>query len=327
MPTHKSKDAERPLATNAYITTRMRIRAWRKAFIGWLPWIKRARHRKLLREKQLRTNRLVDALLEGPTHAADSAVSELIPLNKAAPCAELCLFVSFAAEPSIKVHVVDHVHRLIDAGVQVILIINTELPAHQLQIPEWLQQKLHGCLVRSNSGYDFAAWAHACTLIDRSTITQRLYFVNDSIVGPTDEAKFQSMLTRFRSLPGDMNGLTESIDQQPHLQSFFLAFSPRLFRSAIFDKFINGVMNLPDKQQVIDLYEVQLTRFIREHGFRCEALFPQPSVRSACNDHTIENWAGLIERGFPYIKASVLKQIGHSSELENLVPAKYWNKP
>lgn len=304
----------------------MRIRAWRKALIAHLPWIKRARHRKLLQQMQDRHHLLIDALLAGPSRATQASIVELIPLHQTS-CDELCLFVSFAPVPTLKPHVVDHIQSLTAAGIQVVLVINTMLPIHQIQIPDGLRLTLSGCFVRSNTGYDFAAWAQACTLIDRSLIKQRLYFVNDSIVGPLDEQTFQLMLNRFRQLSGDLNGLTESLDQQRHLQSFFLAFSSRLFCSDVFERFTQGALNLPDKQQVIDLYEIQLTRFFREHGYRCKALFPKTSRQPACNDDTIHNWAGLIELGFPYIKASILKQTANAPEVQLLVPAKYRNNP
>lgn len=319
---HSSTRAD-PLAPNAHITARMRIRAWRKALVARLPWIKRARHQKLLRDKQTRSNHLADALLDGPTHATQTPIFELMPIQRR-QCDELCLFVTFASQPIIKTHVIDHIQSLVNSGIQVILIVNTGLSAEQLQIPNELREKLNGCLIRNNCGYDFAAWAHAYTLIDKTLVTRRLYFVNDSIVGPIDSHQFELMLEKFRSLPGDMNGLTESLEQLPHLQSFFLAFTPLLFNSDIFERFINGVINFSDKQQVIELYEVHLTRFIRKHGFRCEALFPKSPIRPACNDDTIQNWAGLIERGFPYVKASVLKHAAHAPELKALVPPKYW---
>ena len=112
-----------------------------------------------------------------------------------------------------------------------------------------------------------------------------------------------SMMARIRNSTADLIGLTERNGPQPHLQSQFLVVTQRLLRSEVFGRLMRGIVNLPTKEGVILQYETQITRFLRAHGFGCEAVFPRLSQG---NDDTFHNWAQLIEQGYPFVRSRVL---------------------
>lgn len=291
------------------------FRSWRRNMKARMPYVRR-REFTILQRKY---NELADGLGWLATPANVARLSPIKPIAQPLD-GEVCLFVTHAAAPRLKPHVVLHVEHLLRAGVHVVLILNTDLAASDFSIDQDLTEKLSGIFVRENLGFDFAAWAHLFSVCDRQHWS-RLYLVNDSIVGPLDSADFQRLIERIRSSPADLVGLTESQHPLPHLQSFFMAFNAPALHGPIVRDVFARVLNLPTKAQVIDVYETRMTRELLRQGLRTEALFePLSNDRHAAND-TFFRWDRLLDAGFPYVKASVLIEFGDTSAVRARVPA------
>jgi len=309
---------------------RRRWKAFRKRLLGFAPFIRRSRHERAI----ARINKHVDYLRqtnEGmgllffvPPPLANTAPCDIrVPFSNA-PIEELCLFVTYAANAELKSHVVDHVNALLDASVHVVLIVNTDLDRASMQIPPELARRLYGCLVRQNLGFDFAAWAHAYSLIDPRAVRSRLYLVNDSIIGPLDLAHYATMLQRVRASPADVVGLTANPDPHEHLQSFFLVFNEGLLHSPTFDALMHNVVNMPHKQNVIDCYEIWLSPFLQKSGFTASAIFPKLStLPPPQRNDTLISWRALLDIGFPFVKSMVLRDPIEGEAARHVVPQKY----
>jgi len=265
-----------------------------------------------------RINAVSDYLLALPSPATSVPIVVKLPIDIGA-AQEICLFVSFAPAPTLKLHVRDHLHALVDQGIAVVLVVNTPHASEQLIIDADLAERLSGCLIRANSGFDFAAWAHAYALLAMPQTCQRLYLVKDSLVGPLRPASYVSMIARIRGSTADLVGLTENSEHQPHLQSHFLVVTQRLLRSEVFDGLMRSIVNMPTEWEVIQQYETQITRFLRARGFECEAVFHRLSQ----SDDTIDNWAQLIEQGFPFVRTQILEAVRDTSEAARLIPERY----
>ena len=279
------------------------LRRWRRALKARAPYVRRRQYRVL----QRKYDGLIDALHGSVTAAADAPLA----IRKAPPAGlsgEVCLFVTHAPQPGLKTHVAHHVEHLLRAGVQVVLIVNTDLAPQALVIDSGLQARLAGVLVRGNRGFDFGAWAHALGLCDRAA-WERLLLVNDSVVGPLDAGDFDRMMERARGSDADLVGLTRNDADIPHLQSYFLLLNRRALDSAAFGKLMRGALNFPDKGQVVDFYEKRLTRLLAGEGLRAHALFPALADGSGSGD-LLGGWEALRATGFPYVKTRVLQELG-----------------
>jgi lipopolysaccharide biosynthesis protein len=213
---------------------------------------------------------------------------------------------------------------LCEAGVEVLLVVNTDLAPAAIEIPATIGPRLYGCMIRQNIGFDFAAWAHGYALIDPGAVRRRLYLINDSIVGPIDDEAYRLLLKRIRGSSADFLGLTCNPDSHEHLQSFFLVFNERLLHSKCFDGFMRNVVNMPSKQTVVDTYEIWLTPFFVRQGFNGEAMFPNLSRDPAPRrDETLYNWRQLVAAGFPFVKAKVLTESPDAEEARWLLPQRY----
>jgi hypothetical protein len=317
--------------------SKRRLRKTRKRLLSLIPFMRRGRHERILarmrrhfdsmqkyidRERDMKL-RLAALFLAPPPPATSASCTVRVPF-KSTPTDELCLFVTHAPSAALKPHVVDHMNALMDLGVAVVLIANTDCELTSLDVPPELAVRLHGCLVRQNLGFDFAAWAHAYLQLDATTIRRRLYLVNDSIIGPLDRAAYDALIARVRMADADLVGLTANPDPQPHLQSFFLVFNERLLHSPICHGFFERIVNMPEKQDVIDCYEVWLTSFLQQRGFRWTAIFPSLSklTHHRRND-TVHAWRGLLEAGFPFIKSMVVRDPLEGAEARALLPDRY----
>jgi lipopolysaccharide biosynthesis protein len=290
------------------------LREWRRTAKARLPFVRRRVFHRLERAR----DELAQAVLAGLPLATVAALHTVKDL--AAPLrGEVCLFVSHAPAATLKPHVPVHLTQLMDAGIDVILVINTDLPPEAMEFPPELLARLAACVVRQNVGLDFAAWAHTRAVFADRLEPTRLLLVNDSIVGPLDARVFRALIERVRTAPADVIGMTENFDPRYHLQSFFLVFNAPALSAlgAVFDRLVN----LPTKDLVIDVYETRLTQHLGTLGLRCVALFPTParSVHAPPNDTDLR-WQVLVAAGFPFVKASVLDRLRDDPQMLRSVP-------
>lgn len=276
-------------------------RRWRRAIKARAPYVRRREYRIL--EKKYAG--LIDALHSQVTPACAASLAIRKPLAPAMR-GEVCLFVTHAPQSRIKTHVVHHIEHLLRAGLQVVLIVNTDLPPEQVAVDPELEIRLSGVLVRANCGFDFGAWAHTLSLCDRAA-WERLYLVNDSVVGPLAAESFDSMMARARASDADVVGLTENPAPLEHLQSYFLVLNRRAVTSAVFDSLVRGMLNFPDKGQVVDFYEIRLTRLLVRQGLRAQALYSALPDGRASGD-LLGHWELMLAAGLPYVKTRVLQE-------------------
>jgi len=220
---------------------------------------------------------------------------------------EVALFVTHSATGRIKPHVEPYLHALGKAGIKPFLIIVTD---REVDVPQTLLDLSAGVIVRANAGYDFAAWAHAIHLHPEVYGAGALYLVNDSLIGPVSEKSFDALLKRVRASDADMIGLTESHEYRWHVQTFFVALRPRLLSSWWLHDFFESVRVLGDKDTVIRAYEVRFAGAVERSGHTVEILFPSEHAANP----TLYDWRGLIERGFPFVKALLVR--GHFGETD-----------
>ena len=224
---------------------------------------------------------------------------------------DVCIFVSYAAELVIKDHVARHIRALIAQRIAVVLVINTDADLNgycDLSMPE-----LSGFYVRENKGFDFGAWSHIFKLIDFGSSVDRLYLINDSLIGPLTDEMLEGVIRKVRASGASFIGLTANAEPFSHVQSFFLVLGKKLLNDQRFGQFFKNLWNLPTKGMVIDFYEKGFTRFIHSLGFEPEVLFDTQHLHNNKSDPVIHSIDELLEMDFPYVKTSMaLKPEGAS---------------
>ena len=131
-----------------------------------------------------------------------------------------------------------------------------------------------------------------------------VYLVNDSVVGPL--YVLEPYLLRMEASGDEAFGLGwRPSRKHGHLQSWFIGLGPEVFRSHWFSAFLESVRPLGSKDEICTLYEIGLTKLLKEHGISFSGLF-------SLKGKSIYNAPlRLYRMGFPFIKkASFIRHQG-----------------
>lgn len=237
----------------------------------------------------------------------------------------LALYAHYSTSPDVARHVIYHVGRLSELGFRVCLISNSPLSGAS---ERKLATCCHRVIQRENTGFDFCMWQRGLSEYDMMQVDE-LLLTNSSIIGPLNP--LEPLWDHPAAAECDFWGLTDNRELGHHLQSYFLVFRRQVFRSAHFGEFWRSVLPFGDKDQVVRSYEVGLTRWLEEKGFRWKALFTQEHIwamylqerslvkkvrdrwhkRGLPGCNTSLWYADLLLRcGMPYMKASLLREGG-----------------
>lgn len=216
------------------------------------------------------------------------------------PGDRVCVFVAVARAGTLLPHSVDHAAAWQAAGYKVVLAIVVD--ALDDPIDTGGVDFAAGIMLRVNKGYDFGAWASVIRALGNGLATSAmLALANDSVLGPSD--RFADMVARAQACDADLIGLVASDELRPHLQSFCLFFKPRALGARAFGRFWRGVRS-GDRRYVIDQYETALAGLFEAAGLRTAAVF---DGGAGTGNATLSRWRQLIDAGFPYIKAQLLR--------------------
>jgi len=169
-------------------------------------------------------------------------------------------------------------------------------------------------IVNNNTGYDFYMWKLGLESVDLS-LYDEVILMNSSVFGPlfTMEPVFSAMA----AVACDFWGITECFQMQPHIQSYFLVFRKAMVRSEAFRLFWNSVLPYTNKLQVIQSYEVGLTQWFVESGFRAGVYCCFEQIGLLCRnagkrlrrkDNTSVKFAlELLQAGSPFLKRDAVR--------------------
>ena len=224
---------------------------------------------------------------------------------------DTCLFAHYDRFDQLADHVVYYLDALRGAGFAVTVISTAQLGEAERSRLASVGADL---ILRENSGLDFGSWsAGLAGLRDaegRLRIDGRLLLANDSVYGPI--GNLSQSLERLLALPGDVHGMVESREIAPHLQIWFLIFSPAAYRNPAFDRtFAQNFAAMP-KDEIIRNGEISLSINLRAVGLRIAALASDPphgGIKRLLRSNPAHFlWRPLIERdGVPFIKVELLR--------------------
>jgi lipopolysaccharide biosynthesis protein len=192
------------------------------------------------------------------------------------------------------------------AGIQVVLIINVDqMDGPGVNALDLQGLPVSGVFLRENLGFDFGAWSHLYSLLQDNLNVERLFLINDSMIGPISKEFFYQLLGKLNSSNADLLGLIANAKPVFHLQSFFLVFKRKILEDRTFSNYFAGLWNFPEKSMVIDFYETKLTQLLVRLGYSVEAMYDLSSPSTEKPDAVIHRIDELYEVGFPYIKTSM----------------------
>ena len=224
---------------------------------------------------------------------------------------DTCLFAHYDPNDRIAEHVLYYLAALRRAGFSITVISTARLDATQRGKLAAIGAEL---VLRENAGLDFGSWAAGLARLRDASgqlrIGGRLLLANDSVFGPLGD--LGEALERLSRLQGDVHAMVESREIAPHLQSWFLLFSPAAWRHPAFERAFGQNFAAMSKAEIIERAEIGLSADLRAAGLRLAALASDPP-RGGAQRLMRENpaqflWRSLIERdGAPFVKIELLR--------------------
>ena len=236
---------------------------------------------------------------------------------------KLCLFAHWDPHGIIDDYVLHYLRRIADHGYS-IRLASTSSHLEPTSLAR-AQQICDQVIWRRNVGVDFGSWREAERSSARLAEFDELLLTNDSVFGPIHD--LGPTLAHIHAEPASLWGLTDNLENGPHLQSYFLAIPGETLRSPTFRRFWTRMTPLAHKWSVIHRYEGGLSRQVLAAGGTIRAVFPMDQVLELARslgegyqykldldagkpmNSTLLAWDILVrERKFPLIKTDVFKR-------------------
>ncbi len=190
---------------------------------------------------------------------------------------KVCIFAHFSSSNTVDTWARRYLQSLAGLGFNVIFSsASRELGNEDLLfLGKWTSR----VLLRENLGYDFGSWKVGIESIENIENVSELLLCNDSVYGPITD--LNAILARCRASTGpSLIGLTESLEIQRHLQSYFIYFNREAVALDFFSKFWKRVVPLRYKSSVISCYELGLSKNAEIAGANVHAIWSYSTVLS-----------------------------------------------
>jgi len=240
-------------------------------------------------------------------------LGELV-VRKAPPASfigkEVCFFVSHAPLGVTLEYTRQYISAIRDAGVQVVLCLSSD--NLWLPIDRGIEEYVDGLIIRQNIGFDFAAWADMLRTFPEVWKSDRVYFANDSLIGPF--ASLGSIIQDIRTRNAGFFALSECTNTSYHAQSYFFGWSRQNLQADALRRFWENISNEESKTQVVLKYEYAIAPLSSaladpsQHiPFGMKTLFGcEPSMMHGFNT-THSAWRRMLDLGFPFVKTDLLR--------------------
>lgn len=226
----------------------------------------------------------------------------------AEPLGPTCLFVAFAPDGRLWDHTLRYCADLRRLGLKVVLIAVTDRPDLQCRDPG--PEVADALVVRENHGYDFAAWAATLRYLPELMEAPELWFANDSVYHAT--GPLEALAARIRAGTADAFALTESLEIQPHFQSYFFVLRASALAAPAVRGFWSAIASRGDKNQIIREYEVGQRALLEGAGLTVDILFKDTGAH---RNQIQLGWRELLAEGFPFVKVELLRDNPYGADL------------
>ena len=223
---------------------------------------------------------------------------------------ELCFFVTHCPLGAPHNYTLTYLAELKRAGLLVIVCLVVE----DLEIPvaDSLLELADGVLLRENGGYDFGAWADALKHFPQAWGAGRLYFANDSILGPLQS--LSPIIDSIRDRNAGFFALSECTTTKHHAQSFFFGWNQANLSAGSLRLFWESIENFRGKDDVILNYEFGIFRLssllndpTQQVVFGFQQIFGCSPAELLGVNPTHHGWKRLMAAGFPFVKTDWLR--------------------
>lgn len=224
---------------------------------------------------------------------------------------DACLLIGFAPDGTPTPGLIQLCEVMSDQGFDVHVCLAADEPDIRPDMTSLASATTVSC--RKNGGYDFAAWAALLAAKPELWRSQRLVFMNDSIL-LARRAAFDALIAVLRDDPAEFIALTESNTPAYHVQSYFFQLQGAALCDWHIRDFWSQLREETCKTLVIQNCELKLYEIAGRSGdlrrkvlFDYQTLFPGAALTEPLQGNpTIDFWERLLLCGTPFIKAELI---------------------
>lgn len=201
---------------------------------------------------------------------------------------KLVIYAHHDSEELVDEHVVSSLRAYKNLGFDICLVTNIFNP----QSLDTVRDLVTTCLAKNDAGRDFGSWAVASEYLGLDFLAnlKTLILTNDSIYFPVIDPN--PLFEKASSLSFDVFGMTDSVFDGWHVQSYFLMLNPeatRILIPKIQDKFAETPYMSRDG--IIHTFEYGLTRWAMDAGLTVGAAFSVLDAHEAAQlDSALRPW-------------------------------------
>ena len=188
----------------------------------------------------------------------------------------LAIFAHYDRRNEIEDYVIEYLKGLKKVAQDIIFVSDSDVKEEELsKISNYVTHTIVG----HHGEYDFGSYKRGYLWADENNILKNykeLIFANDSCYGPIHP--FEIMFKNMENSQADFWGATindnkkfKTDEIRNHVQSFFVVYKHQVFNNECFKSFISSITKQNSKEEVISKYEIGLSIFLQEHGYKCDA--------------------------------------------------------
>lgn len=194
-----------------------------------------------------------------------------------------------------------------------IILVSTCLSLEEeVKLPEYVE-----LIIRENYGYDFYSYRQGILKLKDEGIDWQVTLMNTSfiIADPVKLcANYLEPITNMVSL--DFIGLTYSSEIKEHLQSYLLTYSAALFGDIQFLNWWEKMIPLNDKNEIIMNYEIGLSQYVAELGYKLSTAIKGPL--SGPHPNTSHIKFGELLNTYGIIKITLIRDNPYNLDLADI---------
>ncbi len=223
----------------------------------------------------------------------------------------LCVFSHFDVDNKIQDYVIHYLKSL--SKFADIVFVSTCEKMKEKEI-EKIKLYCNQIIIKKNIGYDFGAWKTGMDLSDNNLQDyENLILCNDSVYGPFYNIN-ETILSAMKN--NDMFSMTDSHENQHHLQSYFMIYNRKAFTHPVFTDFWGNLKTYNNKRKLVIENEIKYHNRLIKSDLSTEVLCPAKEAGNLNQLHFC--WDELIiNRKFPFIKIELLKDNPRNMDIKN----------
>lgn len=208
------------------------------------------------------------------------------------------VFASFSGDGKIADYVVYLLKNLETVSDYIIFVADNPIFKEELAK---IKDYCNVCLCERHEEYDFGSYKRGYQYLVEHKILQKndnLLMINDANYGPM--YPFNEVIEDFNHKDCDFYGLSISRAPKRHLQSFFYIFKSKVYKSAVFSKFLQSVRREISSANVVFRYEMNFTEVLNNVGFSYDSYVDDNKLLPSQKEIIPTKWTHTLLRDFRY---------------------------